>query len=196
MLDVSIVIPTYGDPSWRSIAMRAVMSAANQSYPADRFEVVRSHEETLQNARNFGAERADGEWLIFLDADDELDPLYVEKMMQATGDIRRPATLGVVDGVEDDEPVMIPRKDIYTTNFVVIGAMCRREDFFNVGGFGDYEALEDWDLWLRMVEAGAEIVDVPEAIYRVHVTPGSRNMNVHAHHAAYRKIRKRHARVH
>lgn len=189
MNQVSVIIPTFGDDSWRSIASRATASAISQSVEC---AVIRKHCETLQEARNQGAEDAETEWIIFLDADDELDHRYVEAMLDASGDIRRPATLGIVNGIEDDEPVMIPKKDIKTANYIVIGAMCRRDDFLAVGGFDDYECLEDWDLWLKMIKNGAEVVDVPNAIYRVHVTPNSRNSNVKAHHEAYRRIRRKH----
>jgi GT2 family glycosyltransferase len=128
------------------------------------------------------------EWLVFLDGDDELDFHYNEAMVAGTGDIRRPATLGIVDGIEDDGPVMIPRSDMRYRNCVVIGAMIRRADFLAVGGFADLEALEDYDLWIRMIRAGARIGDVPKAIYRVNVTPVSRNQNRDAHNRAYTKI--------
>lgn len=188
-MTVSVIIPTFGEnQQYRLLALVAAASAANQTVPP--VEVIRIHENTLQEARNNGAEQAKGEWLIFLDADDELDSHYIEAMCQAEGDIRRPATLGVVDGIEDKEPVMIPRKDLLVTNFIVIGAMHRREDFLAVGGFNDYPCLEDWDLWLRMVANGAEVVDVPDAIYRVHVTPDSRNSDVGVHAKVYSKIRK------
>ena len=192
-MTVSVIIPTYGQNDlYRLLALRAANSVNLQT--VEPLEIVRVHEETLQEARNEGAARAKGEWLIFLDADDELDPRYVEAMVAAEGDIRRPATLGVVDGVEDIAPVMIPRKDLLVTNFIVIGAMHRREDFLAVGGFNDYPCLEDWDLWLRMVHNGAEVVDVPEAIYRVNVIPDSRNSDVGVHAKVYSKIRKQYRR--
>lgn len=188
-MTVSVVIPTFGNNDlYRRLALRAANSAVDQSM--EPLEIIRIHEETLQEARNNGAEQAKGEWLIFLDADDELDHHYIEAMYKAEGDIRRPATLGVVDGVEDTEAVMIPRKNLLVTNFIVIGAMHRREDFLAAGGFNNYPCLEDWDLWLRMVANGAEVVDVPEAIYRVHVTPDSRNSDVGVHAQVYKKIRR------
>lgn len=189
--DVTVIIPTFGDdPVWRQMAFRAAASAANQTYEPQ--EIVRVHHaDSLHEARNAGAAQAETEWLIFLDADDELDPRYVEAMFAKDhGDIRRPATLGVVEDVEDDEPVMIEAKDLLHTNYIIIGAMCRRDQFMAVGGFNDYPVLEDWDLWLRMVHNGSEVVDVPDAIYRVHVRPGSRNQDVAQHGKIYSKIRR------
>jgi len=187
-MDVSIVVGTFGDLDvWGSIAERALASASIQTTPA---EVVHSHADTLKEARNHGAAIAKGEWLIFLDADDELDPKYVEAMLASEGDLRQPATLGVVDGKEDDYPVVIPPRVLIDSNYLVIGTMCRKADFLAVGGFDDFDMFEDWDLWLRMVLNGAVPVPCPEAIYRVHVSPNSRNQTMNSQ--VYAQIRNRH----
>lgn len=185
--EVSIIISTFGDEAWRNMALtRALPSAENQTTKA---EVILSHEDTLSEARNNGAKKASGEFLIFLDADDELDSRYVEMMLTGTGDLRQPSTLGVSDGVEDDAPVLIPRRDLFISNFLVIGSMCRKSIFEQVGGFNELPALEDWDLWIRFALAGARITSVPEAIYRVHVSRFSRNQNTKVHHETYLHIR-------
>jgi hypothetical protein len=64
--------------------------------------------------------------------------------------------------------------------------------FFAVGGFDAYPILEDWALWLNLVAAGLGIVDVPEAVYRVHVRSGGRNANRALHDQVYAQIRARH----
>lgn len=191
MKDVGIVVATYGDAKWRAVAYRALGSVSNQT-AIDKCDIARVHGDSLHEARNAGAEQVDAERLIFLDADDELHPEYVEKMLEADGDIRRPATLGVVDGRPDDYAVMIPERNIFESNYIVIGAMCEKDAFMDVGGFEDYPALEDWDLWLKLIRNGASVVEVPEAIYMVHVSQNSRNANIKAHHDAYRRIKKKH----
>lgn len=167
-------------------------SAMNQVSKAA--SIVREHGETLADARNQGAQDASTEWLIFLDADDELDEYYVAEMFseEIEGDIRRPSTLGVVKGVEDDLPVMIPRRPLYESNFVVIGSMVRREQVLKVGGFDRTLPMsEDWDLFLRMVIDGAIITDVPDAVYRVHVRPDSRNSDGVLGNRIYNQIRQK-----
>jgi hypothetical protein len=182
--------PSEGYKKWFPLGRRAMLSVSGQ--PAD---AIRIHGDSLASARNQAGHDAWTEWLIFLDADDELSPGYVEAMLKAAesgGDIFKPATLGVVDGVEDDEPVMIPKRDLLRSNHIVIGAMVRRELFEAAGGFRELPSLEDWDLWLRLVlEFDAEVVEVPDAVYRVHVQPDSRNQNVKAHREAYVEITNR-----
>lgn len=185
---VGVVVATFGDdPKWSYLAERAMQSA--QDAGADK--IFHSHEVMLSVARNRGARVVDTPWLIFLDADDELDEGYIEAMLSGEGDIRKPSTLGVYpDGTEDDAPTMIPTRDLDRANHIVIGAMCRAQIFFDVHGFRDWPVLEDWDLWRRMVKAGAVVSEVPDAIYRVHVNEGSRNTNKALHDEVYHKIRR------
>lgn len=172
---VSVVIGTYGDQTvWGPLRQRAAQSALNQTRDC---EVLLQHEETLALARNRGAEQATGDWLIFLDADDELDPRYVEAMLAGSEGLRQPATLGIVNGRADPEPVIIkPRgKTLLDGNHLVIGTMMPRDDFMAVGGFRELWAWEDWDLFIRLWLRGLRDEPIPQAIYRVHVKQGSRN---------------------
>lgn len=198
-MKVGVVIGTFGDlDEWGGIAERALASVEAQTRRVDDYCWM--HADTLQEARNQGAERLDDvDWLIFLDADDELDPHYVEEMERqleyATehyGDgygILRPSTIGVYeDGSTDSEPVMIPVRDLRTANCIVIGALCPSKLFFEVGGFREYPILEDWALWRAMVARGAWVLEAAKAVYRVHVRPGSRNTDQRLHGEIYRRI--------
>lgn len=172
--DVTIIIPTFGDVArWATLAQRAALSAVAQTVPAAR--VVISSCADLVTARNGPAEWARTEWLCFLDADDELDAGYVEAMLAGDGDLRQPATLGVVDGVADAKAVLIPRRPLMDANYIVIGAFIRTDLFLEVGGFRELPAYEDWDLWIRVWLAGGVITAAAEAIYRVHVNTTGRN---------------------
>jgi GT2 family glycosyltransferase len=191
---VGIIVATFGDlEEWQSLADRALASVRNQSVPVQK--LVHVHSDTLSNARNVAAAKAeDCEWLIFLDADDELDENYVMYMLAGEGDIRQPSTLGVhADGHEDDFPVLIPPHNggFLVGNNLVIGSMMRRDYFLKVGGFRDLPCLEDWDLFIRMRLEGARVRTCPNAIYRVHVNPNSRNQDVGAHGATYKEIQDR-----
>lgn len=188
--DVTVVVPVFGDPTpWVDKARRAAMSAIEQTVAPER--VVLATADDLATARNGPAEWARTEWLCFLDADDELDVRYVEAMLAGDGDLRQPATLGIVGGVEDPYPVVIPARPLLDANYIVIGAFVRTDLFREVGGFRDLPAYEDWDLWIRMWLAGATITAVPEAIYRVHVNAAGRNaMPRHQAVAAYHQVRR------
>lgn len=195
-MKIAVVIGTFGDiKEWAPLVQRASRSVTAQTRPADCVSWI--HAATLQEARNVAAAGADScDWFIFLDADDELDPLYIESMeaaaIQGSVDIIQPSTLGVYpDGHEDVEPVLIPERDLSTGNYLVIGSMCKASMFFNVGGFDDYPMLEDWALWLKLRNCGARIGKAPAAVYRVAVRANSRNTDEAVHGQVYQQIRAR-----
>lgn len=188
-VDVSVIIGTYGDKEhWRPLAERAVASVEAQTVPVR--DVVWNHGKSLAESRNVPALESDSEWLVFLDADDELDPEYMNYAFEDTSEVRQPSTLGVVDGVEDDSSVLIaPGATLLERNHIVVGAVVNRDLFKSVGGFDSLPVLEDWDLWIRCWLAGATFGQVPKAIYRVHVMSGSRNSNSSLHGRTYSQIR-------
>lgn len=175
---VDIVIPTYGDwDKWNAIAQVAVDSARHQTVkPAN---IWRVHDTNLAAARNQAFDLCvAADWIIFCDADDTLSPTYIESMLAGKGDMRWPSTIGIYeDGKRDDYPVLLqPKGTALGHNWMVIGTMIRRSLFFMAGGFrDDLPILEDWDLWLRCFLHGGKAAPAQDALYEVHVHPGSRN---------------------
>lgn len=195
---IAVCIGTFGSVEWALRAeRRAAPSAERQTVRPQ--QVIHYHGADLRAARNGAAGRAKTEWLCFLDADDELDPGYIEAMSMAAMDagdaLLQPATLGVYpDGREDAHPVVIPGKPLLDGNFMVIGTLIRREQFDRLGGFGDWPIYEDWDLWIRAWRDGARLVAVPDAIYRVYVNSGGRNAGERSEQIrVYNQIRTLHA---
>ena len=177
---ITIVITTYGEESWRSLAWeRAYPSTVEQG--AEQVIVHHSELATIGPARNAAALEAEGEWLIFLDADDELEPGYVEAMREIA-DRRRdlvllqPAVRYVRPGRPKPQPLLIPDRNLRKDNYLVIGTMLRRSQFERVGGFSDYHhGFEDWSLWVKCWLEGAKVVGVPGAVYRAHYNHTSKH---------------------
>lgn len=178
-MEVTVVVATYGDPSWAELAAtRAVPSAAAQA------PVVQVHGATLHDARNSGLDQVATEWVCFLDADDELEPGYLDAMARATGDLRAPAVRYVRDGRRPARAAL-PRVAghrhdcdadcLEWGNWLVVGTLVRADLVRSVGGWRDFPWSEDFDLWARCWKAGAMIKAVPRAVYRAHVRAGSRN---------------------
>lgn len=169
-MTASIIIGTYGDRKWIELAReRAIPSAQSQGV-----EIVHIHGETISSARNEGAGLTKGDYLIFLDADDELAPGYVDAILKGSADLRSPAIQYVYPDSEEAPRLLAP-KNLRRGNYLPIGTAIRRELFFEVGGFKDYAAWEDWDLWVRCYLRGATIEQIPEAVYRAFWSPTGRN---------------------
>ena len=188
-MDVTVIVATYGDDDrYPQLAeSRAVPSAIRQA------PVVRSHADTLARARNSGADQADTEWLVFLDADDELGLGYMDALRTATADLRAPA-VRYCFGDEPDLPLVFEDRNISHLNPCVIGTAVRKSMFTQAGGFLDEPVYEDWSLWLRCVRAGATLEHVPEAHYIAHHNPDGRNVQTdQIRRSTYRQIRRRYA---
>lgn len=173
-MSFSIIIATHGSERWRQLALeRAYPSAVGQGA-----EVLIDHVEdaTRAEVRNWLISRASGDWIITLDADDELSPRYVTSMAEAAKEncLLTPNVSQVIRG-KRSAPAFFPEVPLEQGNWMVVGTAAPRELMLEVGGWrtftgsGVLNEWDDWDMWIRCVKAGAGIVRVPGAIYRAHV---------------------------
>lgn len=177
--DVTVAVATFGTPEWVNLAhQRAIPSAEAQGV-----EVIHRHGRTLANARNEALALVQTEHVVFLDADDELEEGFIERLAGGTAHLRVPAVRYFRPG--SDRAPYIPRVPghehdcdgdcLPDGNFMVIGTWAQTELLERVGGFEEWAVYEDWALWLRCWQAGASIERIPEAVYRAHVNLRSRN---------------------
>lgn len=180
-MNISILVCTHGDASWVSRAHARAIPSAEAEQP---HELIVEHleEGTLAETRNLAAERASGDWLCFLDADDELAPGYLDAMAAyACGLLEHEILRLLVPSVSylmagAASVPAIPNQGRWPElNECVIGTLVPSALFRAVGGFREFEAYEDWDLFLRCTKAGAQLVYVPDAVYLAHVRAGGRN---------------------
>jgi len=173
-----------------------------------RIIVVRQINTGLAGARNAGLRRATGECVCFLDADDVVQPSFVESMLGAIGDHDAVACWYELVGPAG-QPLgwacMPTREDLawdrlIRNNPLAVTAVVRRVSL--VRRLGRVEAfdpalrvLEDWDLWLRFAQAGgcwAPFVEEP--LVRVRLRGGSLSQAVERMHDAGLGVIRTHAR--
>lgn len=178
-MDVTVAVCTFGDDNWFGLARaRAVPSALDLRVP-----VLHVHADTLQNARNEALDRVTSEWVCYLDADDELEAGYFDAMERGTADLRAPSVRYVRHDREvlARVPTVAGHKHpcdadcLSEGNWLVIGTVARTDVLREVGGWHDFPVYEDYDMWVRCWQAGATIEAIPQAVYRAHVRPDSRN---------------------
>jgi glycosyltransferase involved in cell wall biosynthesis len=153
-----------------------------------RIKIIRNPE-NVGAIRNFNLaiERASGEWIKFLEADDLLSPTCLEKCVQM---IERDLEVDVVSVgrtriYEDGTPFL---REVHWETEIASGTtvrrrvhirhnefgtptdvMARKELLVSVGGFDtDYGTyLNDWDLWLRCQDQARKVAFVAESLVKV-----------------------------
>jgi len=147
--------------------------------------VFRRQNSKLGATRNFGVEQAASEWIALMDADDLWAPDKLERQMRELAanpraDLCYTARIhfGEDRGVNRGQSVVpVPAADqirealFLNTTFLPSAVVVRRSAYLAVGGFDPaMRAVEDWDLWMRLLEAGHIFAGCPEPLlqYRVH----------------------------
>lgn len=178
---VSIIIPTHNR---RELVKRAIHSALEQSYTdyelivvddgssdgtmadlQENFPMLRLFQldgKGVSSARNLAAQKANGEWLAFLDSDDAWHPEKLRLQMQALK-TRPNYHLCHTNEIwmRNNKRVNPMQKHRKMGGWIFIpclqlclispsSALINKEIFFNLGGFDEsLPACEDYDLWLR-----------------------------------------------
>jgi glycosyltransferase involved in cell wall biosynthesis len=209
----SVIIPTYNRAA---VLPRAIESALTQTLPTcevivvddgstdatpavvtrygRRIRCIRQENAGAAAARNCGIEAAAGDWLAFLDSDDEWLPEKLARQAQrletfshlgwcacgsetCEGPERRPSTLPHAaawelarTGYFEDYFTAASRGVRFPTPGMVVETRLAKE----VGGFdAQLTEAEDLDLWGRIALLAPAIGYVPEPCFRIYPTAGS-----------------------
>ncbi len=171
---------------------------------SDRVKVIHQDNRGLPGARNRGASGATSEFLVFLDADDWIEPTFIARLAEAirAGDDADSHAYSQQRMVEPSGSSVwaVPDWDpelLMVTNLHPVTALVRRERFEHVGGFSEdmRDGYEDWDLWLKFAARGWRGVRVREPLfaYRRHSRETMIWKAVARHEEIYRRIVARHA---
>lgn len=129
----------------------------------------------LPRARNQAIRTAKGEYIVCLDADDRLDPTYLERCLElatpdtivTTGVRTFGDTVWEVNWAED----AMTYQHFLRRNRCHVTSMYPRRAWEVVGGYDEkFEAYEDWDFWTRCAKAGFKYRSILDYIffYRQH----------------------------
>lgn len=154
-----------------------------------RIKYVSQKNAGLPTARNAGIEAATGKYLLFLDADDLLHERAIEWLVSATDGREDVLAVcgwrkfsGTLANTIDRDFIIAPGDAfprLIHANLTPPNAnLCSRSMVNAVGRFEtSLRSCEDWDLWLRLVIAGATFVTVPQVGAYYRQTPGSMSTN-------------------
>lgn len=176
-MEIDVIVTTWGHPSWLGKAQRTAVPSAFEQ--ASTHLIYLEDAASAGDARNRAVETVDPqEWICFLDADDQLEPGYIDAM-RAAG-LWRTHLGAPALRLPGKEPETYPDRDIVTgLNPYPIGTLIHRTMFEQAGQFWGESAWEDWSLFRRAVLHGAAIRFVPDAVYNATAsTRSGRNSTV------------------
>lgn len=182
MLDVTVIVGTFGHTRWKWLARRHAILSIPPDVPW-----VHVHGATLADARNRAAAQAVTEWICVLDADDQLEPGYLDADPR-DADVLIPRVRYVTGGrvrllptpishrvVGHSHPERCTAECLDDGNHIVVGAPIRRALFERAGGFREEPVYEDWALFRRLRAAGARFAYADGSVYRARINPRGRN---------------------
>jgi len=151
--------------------------AAEYTQRGVRYERVEFRD--VAKARNHGAALCGKlAYFCFIDADDILPANYLEKLRAGMTDQRCAVTYPQCERFDGQRiigmsPWIVPfdRGKLSRSNFACATSLVRRQALEQVDGWKSYRwGLHDWDLWLRIVQAGWTMRFVPDVAlrYRMH----------------------------
>lgn len=172
-----------------------------------RFVVYSIPLSTTSRTRNFGIARSKGQFVLFLDSDDQIAPFKLEKSIKIfveNADVSlvyspsryydsgKPEVLRskmndnshllLSDYEGDSRPLL--EKMITGNLFTICAPVIRKEAVFAINGFNDsLNWVEDWDFYIRLLASGIQIKECASedaaSLIRVHNRSLSkRNMNM------------------
>lgn len=212
MPQVSVIIPSYNRARMVSRAIQSVLDQTLEDFELivvddasidNTEEVVRAYGDPRVKyfrhevnrgagaARNTGSRLAGGEYLTFLDSDDEWLPTKLEKQVEAfqtnahglnnlgvvlTGRARKVKATGEVIAVKKDTywGELAEQVFLRQVNGGYMTFMTRRETFLQTGMFDEQlPACQDWDLLVRLANI-SQMDTVEEVLYVAYVHDSGR----------------------
>lgn len=225
MSKVSVIIPCFNQGNFLD---EVIACLDNQSY--DDFEIVivndgstdvetldvlrrfhhkkatvlHTENQGLAAARNNGIIAAKGKYILPLDADDLIEPGYLQKavtLLDANRDLGIVYCRAQLFGAVYTE-WLLPQyslTEMLKDNVIFCTAMFRKPDWEKVGGYdpGMIYGWEDYDFWLSLIELGREVYQIPEILFSYRVASDSmvRSKEKWQKVAMFKRIFKRHRKL-
>lgn len=132
-------------------------------------------------ARNTAIRAAKGKYILPLDADDTIEPTYIEKGVAL---LEQNYNLGIVYckakrfGCEEG-PWPLPSfsiEEMVLGNVIFCTAFFRREDWEYVGGYPEElrHGLEDYAFWLKLLQIKRDVYQIDEYLFNYRIKESSR----------------------
>jgi GT2 family glycosyltransferase len=199
---VSVIIPCYNLGAYLDEAVDSVLAQTCQDfeivivddgstdpatqallagYRRPKTRVIQTPHAGVSEARNVAIAHATGAYLCALDADDRLEPTYLEKAVRVLdGDPSITFVSSWLRTFGDEawewKPERCDLPALLWEQTVLTAALVRRETVVAVGGYDTempVQGGEDWDFWLTVATRGYRGVILREVLFDYRRRPGS-----------------------
>ncbi len=150
---------------------RDATSAELQTYTG-HITIINQENKGAAAARNTGFKKSRGSFVLFCDADVRLQPDMVSAMVQTLQEHPKAAYAycNFRFGMHTFDLFPFDAARLRKENYISTMSMIRREKFI---GFDErLSRLQDWNLWLRMLDRGETGVWVPKRLFSAPLRPG------------------------
>lgn len=195
---VSVIIPCYNQAEYLPAALSSVLNQTFQDWECiivndgsndstkevafewvqkdNRFRCLEKENGGLCNARNDGIKYSVGDYILPLDADDKIGIKYLE---ESTKVLDRQIDIGIVYceaeffGEKTGRYILqdFSEDKMLRMNLIFCSALFRKSDYLQTKGYNPnmIYGLEDWDLWLSLIETGKGVFKLPDVhfYYRI-----------------------------
>jgi glycosyltransferase involved in cell wall biosynthesis len=200
---VSVIVPCYNQGQYLDEAVGSIFAQTYQSfeiivindgstdaetvkllkhYQKPNVKVIHTDNRGPSAARNTGIQQAIGHYILPLDADDRIQPTYLEKavnLLDSHPDVgivySQAEFFGTKTGLCNLPTYSFP--EILLGNMIFNSSFYRKADWQKIGGYRENMTYgwEDYDFWLSIVELGRATMQIPEPLYLYRQVPNSRS---------------------
>lgn len=150
-----------------------------------RFVFFDRKNEGVSEARNYAIRKSNGKYILPIDADDIIDPTFIEKGIRILEDHPdyRLVYCDVRQFGMSHKHMKLPEYSLETeimNNCIPVSAIYRRCDFDKTSGYDSnmQEGLEDWDFWLSLLNPMDKVYKINQELFFYRIKKNSRNKNI------------------
>lgn len=198
---ISIIVPCYNQAQYLDECLQSVYNQSFQEWECVivddgspdntevvarrwtvkdcRFKYFKKQNEGVCAARNYGIERAIGQWILPVDSDNSINQDYLleaskyfdKNFKVIYGNARK-------YGAINEDWILPPftRKKMAVYNIIDTCAFYKKIDFNEIGGYDEQmiHGLEDWEFWINLLKDGGDVKHLPAIHFNYRVQEKSR----------------------
>ena len=201
---VTVIVPAYNYANFIGECLDSVLSQTFKSWECividngstdNTQEIVKSYsnkdgrikyhytnQKGVSLARNLAVSLSHGTYLLPLDADDKIDPTYLEKavnIMNQNPEISLVYCNAILFGSVNKKWILpdFNYKAMLIENSIFCTALIKKNEFLAVNGYNVnmVEGFEDWDFWIKYLANNKKVYKLNDILFYYRIKQHSRN---------------------